>query len=192
MKTVIVKLASISPMIQNAISEKTLRELIYPTKKAYQAAVSRSPKEIAREKLYKSKDGKLGIPTQHLLFSLIEAGHDVKNGKKAVSTATSTSLPSFLTIEGEFLPFTNNPKWEADLRCGKLKNSKVKVAIVRPRIDTWKLVVKIQFNEKKVDVSVVKDLFKIAGMKVGLCDFRPAKRGVFGRFKLADFKIKEN
>lgn len=191
MKNLTVKLASLSPMLQNPLTKETLQELLTGVRLAKQK--DRPLEEICKEKLYKSDDNKLGIPAQNLLSALMEAGRDVKNGKKAVSTATSTSLPSFLTIEGEFLPFTNNPKWEPDLRGGTLDNgkAKVKVAIVRPKFKYWELTVRMQYDEKIADESVVKDLIRIAGNKIGLGDFRPAKRGVFGRFAIADFKVEK-
>jgi hypothetical protein len=160
------------------------------TKRPANRARDISAHDEAAGKLYKSPEGELGIPALNLFASLIEAGRKVKNGKSQISTATSTTLPSFLEIEEFFLPFTASSDWVPDMRRG-VSNSgttKVAVAIVRPRFDIWELKATAVIDDDVIDESIIREVFRVAGTGVGLCDFRPAKKGPFGRFKVTDWK----
>jgi hypothetical protein len=142
-----------------------------------------SREEEAETKLYR-EDGRIGLPSLNLFASLAEAGRLLKAGKRQISTANSTILPSFLTIEGFFLPFKGDPTWVADMRRGTNEKSQA-VPIVRPRFDSWEFDVTIEIDETEVNEDTVRQLVEIAGKKIGLCDFRPNKKGPFGRFKVA-------
>lgn len=150
--------------------------------------------EVAREKLYRENgDGsRVGLPAEMLFASLVAAGRNVKNGKKQVSTATTTTLPSFFMIEDIFIPFSNIPRgkedkyWKPDKRRGRLKDGTA-VCIVRPRFDEWEFEVSVRYDEKKVHQSVLKALFENAGCAQGLAAFRPNCKGPFGQFEMVEW-----
>ena len=188
MKRAVVTIEGVSPLLMNPMNEETLMGILTGT--SVKVPRDLTPVQICERKLYKGENGELGIPAVNLFSSLAEAGRKVKNGKTQISTATSTTLPSFLEIEELFLPFSAEAGWVPDLRRG-VSNSganKVAVAIVRPRFDLWELKITIGIDDTVVDESVVRELFRIAGTSVGLCDFRPAKKGQFGRFTVSDWK----
>lgn len=56
--------------------------------------------EVAREKICSENgDGSaIGLPSEMLFSCLVEAGRNVKNGKKQVSTAKTTTIPDFMSI----------------------------------------------------------------------------------------------
>ena len=183
-----VTLAGITPMLQNPMTDEQLEAI--RTKRPANRARDISAHDEAAAKLYKGPDGEPGVPALNLYASLIEAGRKVKNGRYAISTATSTTLPSFLEIEEFFLPFTACSDWVPDMRRG-VSNSgttKAAVAIVRPRFDAWELKATAVIDEEVIDESMVREVFRVAGTSVGLCDFRPAKKGPFGRFSVPDWK----
>lgn len=189
MKRAVVTIEGISPLLMNPMSEETLMGILTGT--SARVPKDRTPQQICETKLYKGPNDELGIPAINLFSALAEAGRKVKNGKAQISTATSTTLPSFLDLEELFLPFTAEAGWVPDLRRG-VSNSganKVAVAIVRPRFDLWELKVTIGFDDTVVDESIVRELFRVAGTSIGLCDFRPAKKGQFGRFTVTDWKL---
>jgi hypothetical protein len=60
------------------------------TKKQVQKRTDWSVEDEAGTKLYRSEEGKMGLPTQNLMSCIINAGQHVKSGKKSLSTAKST------------------------------------------------------------------------------------------------------
>jgi hypothetical protein len=145
-------------------------------------------KEEAEGKLYRDGDGAIGIPAQNLFASFVEAGRSVRlAARQNISTKESSMLPSFLSIEEIFLPFKGNPTWVPDARRGKNPNGGEMVCLIRPRFDSWEFDATIDFDEKEIAEETVRELIKKAGSRVGLCDFRPSRRGPFGRFTIASW-----
>lgn len=199
-------------MLQNPMSDDTLDELIGVKSKA--AKEKDIPLvDIAASRVLKNDKGKPGIKIEYLTACLAEAGRHVKNGKKQISTAGSTSIFGFLDFQGAtFLPFEPvdlkkfteterefvHPKegWLVDKRRGVLNNAgkSVAVGIVRPLFKHWELKLQVEVNTSAEDgcnIDIVKQLFSAAGTRVGLGDFRPAKKGPFGMFSVAEFEILE-
>jgi len=47
----------------------------------------------------------------------------------------------------------------------------------------------LEIDEKEVSPETIRQLVEVAGNKIGLCDFRPTRRGPFGRFEIAEWKV---
>lgn len=158
-------------------------------KKSKSAPKPEKPRDEAAPKVYLTRDGLAYIPTENLFSCLVQAGRMVRlEGKKQVSTATGTILPSFFDLTDEYLLLQNPddphaaPEWEVDLRQGRNPNGGEAVCLVRPRFDRWAFTCHAEVDLEEVAEAIVRDLFEKAGRKVGLGDFRPARRGPFGRF----------
>lgn len=180
---VLATLGGISPLLMNPATEELLDQLRNRTPSPKRT--DWSPEDEAAGKLYRDDDGSIGIPSLNLFSSLVEAGRLVKAGTKQISTSKSTILPSFLTIEEFFLPFKGDPEWVVDKRRGRNPNGGEMVCLVRPKFADWEFDVTLEIDETEVDEKVVQKLVATAGKKVGLCDFRPACKGPFGRFAVA-------
>lgn len=179
----------ISPILMNRMTEETLDSLITGVRKPIKK--DRPFEEVAGEKIYRDEQGNAGIPSENLFACLAEAGRSVKLGKKQISTASSTILPSFLSIEELFLPFIDDPGWVVDKRRGQMTNggSKIAVGIIRPKFLDWKFGVTLEIDDSEASPDTVQELLAKAGKSIGLGDFRPAKKGPFGRFEVASWKI---
>lgn len=189
--------ASVSPMLQNPMTDEVLNELL-GGKSARKAIVTDiTVDERARKKLCLGPNGEFGFPTNYLFAALIDAGRHVQyEGKSKVSTRETSLLPAFLSIvpdvvndEGDgFIPFTDqSAKWVSDKRRGVLAANKAAVAIVRPKFPTWAFGVTVEIDTDQISVDKIKQLFDIAGRQCGIGDFRPSKRGPFGRFAVSEF-----
>lgn len=188
-----IRCEGVSPLLMNKIPERVLLQLIDkdPTKKrAKAAAETLTPRKMAEEHVHTTKAGDPIIPTNALLAALIEAGKYVRlDGKRQVSTTTSTVLPGLLTISDPFLPLllpdaSTAAPWEVDVRPGRNPNGGELVVLVRPRFDAWCFDVHAIIDTAQISESAVRGLFDIAGMRVGLLDFRPARKGNCGQFKI--------
>lgn len=173
-----------SPLMMDPMDEQTLDDLIRGVRR-------QQPKDIpfekmAEKKIYRDDQGNIAIPANCLFACLKEAGRKVKNGRGAISTATSTTLPMVLSIEDLFLPLLGNQEWVVDKRAGKGQQGtkKVAIGIIRPRFDEWGFTVTIMIDDSVITEDTVRDLFRMAGRAIGLCAFRPSTGGQFGCFNL--------
>jgi hypothetical protein len=58
----------------------------------------------------------------------------------------------------------------------------------RPRLDEWKAAFEIEYDESLLTERQVRQVVDDAGSRVGLLDFRPEKKGPFGRFIVVEWK----
>lgn len=180
--------------LMNPITRDLLEELAGVRSKA--ASDKDLPlKERALRKVIKEDEqanGLIGIPVTYLLSALIYAGRFVKSGKDKISTANSTTLYEFLDIQDSFFPFKNQEEpMEVDTRRGVSNNAgkTAAVAIVRPLYRHWEISVNFTIDTAVVSEAVVKKIFEVAGTKAGMGDFRPQKKGPFGRFSITEWQI---
>ena len=191
MQKVRIEIVSIDRLLMNAMGRDLLESLRTKTPKPKDR--SQSLEDEAKPKFYRDEDGSFGIPTENLLACLAEAGRSVQlDGKTKVSTATSTKLYGFMSIEETFLKFDEHDlAEEPDLRRGRNPNGGEAVALVRPMFRSWKLTCTIEIDEQEINPARVRELFRKAGRYIGLGDFRPSCKGPFGRFKVAVWEVLE-
>lgn len=58
----------------------------------------------------------------------------------------------------------------------------------RPRLDEWKAKFEIEYDESLLTERQLRQIVDDAGSRVGLLDFRPEKKGPFGRFIVTEWK----
>lgn len=178
-----------SPLLMNRMSESTLEGLRTKVKKAKNADVGhvRTPREDAEPKVY-THGGQPMIPGENLMACLIAAGVFVRlDAKRQISTGKGTILPGMMALLDFVLPLhepgTETPsRWEADVRKGTNPNGGEAVAICRPRFDSWSFKCRIEIDETQIGENAIRNLWDLAGKRVGLGDFRPARKGIFGQF----------
>ncbi len=193
MITVRAKFVGVSPILMNPATDEMLDELFGGAGARKAKDTDRTPAQEATKKVIKDEGGTIGIPASYLFSCLVEAGRLVKlDGKRAISTKDTTLLPSFLTIEEIFFPFRDQKEqWKTDKRRGIIPGKGITVCIVRPRFDKWAFSVTFTIDEKACAEEKVKTLVEKAGSSVGLGDFRPARRGPFGRFRIESWEAKK-
>ena len=179
-----------SPLLLNRMTEEQLESLRKAGgKRSKTAPRPESTRDEAEPKLYKSKKGELYLPTENIFSRLVAAGQMVRlDGKRQVSTAKSTILPAFLTLLDPYVPLLDpdnlkkTPAWEVDMRQGRNPNSGDAICIVRPRFDRWAFRLSCEMDENEISENVIRELFDKAGSRIGLGDFRPSRKGPFGRW----------
>ena len=184
-----VGLRGTSPLLMNKMDESTLEGLRTKVKKPKTANIGspKTPREDAEPKVYVSDDGPY-LPGQNLMACLIAAGQHVRlDGKRQISTQKSTVLPGLMSLltTAPLLKVPDTDKaavWEADVMQGRNPNGGEAVAICRPRFDEWALKVRIDIADNEIGEFTIRELFDKAGRRVGLGDFRPQRKGIFGQF----------
>lgn len=181
-----------SPLLMNRMTEESLHGLRKPGgKKPKTAPRPELPRDEAIPKLYTTHDKKKRpyLPTENIFSCLVCAGQMVRlDGKRQISTAKSTILPSFITIVEPYVLLVDpddgesEPAWEVDMRQGRNPNGGEAVCIVRPRFDRWAFRLTVDIDDREIAEAVIRELFDKAGARIGLGDFRPQRRGPFGQF----------
>ena len=150
------------------------------------------PYEDAKQRLYTDDKGKPIVPGVNVLACLTSAGRFIKAGRRSLSTMKESLVPAFVSIlEGDIhiLP----GKWETDSRPVVIPATQGRIMRHRPRFDAWSLEFTVGIIEgDELHPDVVRQLLDEAGQKVGLGDFRPNKRGPFGRFRVDSWEFMKN
>lgn len=179
MKTYKVTITGTSPLLMNRPSaligdiskERTQKEV--------------SPEEQAKLKIYEI-DGKLYQPETHIKGALVEAGKTQKvvgGGKSTYSKIVGYAV--------EINPFEivhKKQKWSVYSVLAVNPSTKGRNLLHRPILKEWELDFDVVFDEEQISASVLKEIFDKAGRFVGIGDWRPAKKGRFGKFQVTSWK----
>lgn len=179
----------ITPLLINRVTEEVLLK-IRDRIKDPKTAPRGTPREEAAKKLYCDESRKqFFLPPQMLYSALVSAGVYVRlEGKRQVSTAKSTALPSFMSLEDSQLNL-KTPGWEPDIRQGRNPNGGELVVVCRPRFDMWEFCVRIAVDTRVIAEEKIRELFDLAGRRCGLGDFRPNRKGIYGQFVVECWKL---
>jgi hypothetical protein len=185
----LVKLAGLPP---GFISGNPMLEM--SKGKSFKKEIS-DPNEDAEKRCYwlPDKSG-LAIPSRNILAGLIQAAAGLKvplNKKLALSPIVAGDV----YIADELIPFKNE-------RGEKIKNYEVLITRVaiekrgilrgRPLIKNWFLDFELswesQFLGKDFHEIILPELLKTLGERIGLGEWRPARKGPYGRFRVLEIK----
>jgi len=195
MKTVEIEINGTTPLLMSKFGAEAEMQISNGTSKQYRKG-ERSPREEALERAYIDTEGYLYIPSQNIFRSMIDAGIYIKIGRKNFTTSKSSLVPSFMEI-----PMTNlvipilvdgkkTKDFEVDTRSVVNPGTNMRNIRHRPIFYKWALQFDIEYNEKEVSEKTVRELVDIAGTKIGLGDFRPARKGSYGKFVVNGWKQK--
>jgi len=154
------------------------------------------PEADAAKRLYVTANGNLYIPSIAFLNSLWEGAAYQKIGK---DSARSRIQGAVFVVDQESIlihPETGDPfkntEWEIDSRAVVIKSTKGRIMRHRPLVRDWACLVSLEVDSDFIDIEEnIIPLFNIAGRKIGVMDYRPAKRGPFGRYNVSLHSIAE-
>ena len=179
MKTTIinVEVEGTSPLLMNRFMDKSIEG---SSKKRTGAIMV----EEIKDKLYLF-DERPHLPAVYLRNAIVEASKQFKitgKGKSTYSKIVGSTVnvePEFTPINGDYIPFriaAVNPM------------TKGRMMVTRPRFNKWALSFQIILNDDGVPTSVISEILEQAGKYVGVGDWRPEKKGMFGKFMITSFK----
>jgi hypothetical protein len=176
-KKVVVEIEGTSPLLMNRFADKAIEGT---SKRRTGAMVE----DEIKDKLYLFDDLP-NLPAVYLRNAIVEASKQFKITGKGKSTyskivgSTVDVVPEFSEIKGGYIPFriaAVNPM------------TKGRMMVTRPRFDNWSVAFEIVLNDDGVPLSVVNEILEHAGKYVGVGDWRPDKKGMFGKFMITSFK----
>lgn len=148
--------------------------------------MSNDTKGMAETKLYLDDNEKLYQPSTHLSGSLIEAGKHKKVVGKG--KATYSKIVGYAVQVEPYQIIHKKQKWEIFSVLAVNPSTKGRNPLHRPMLKEWELDFEVTFDETEIDPQIMKELFDIAGRIVGLGDWRPAKKGPYGKFQVTSWK----
>jgi len=180
-KTVNVTIKGISPLLMNRpnmleISDKAKRKL---------AGVDLLNQQF-KNKQYQTDKGELFTPDTHLRGALIEAGKNMKVKGRGKSTY-SKIIGYAVRIEPAQILHTKT-KLEKYTVLAVNPNTRGRNAVCRPMLKEWELSFSVIYDTDEIPEEVLKDALDYAGKRVGIGDWRPSKKGTFGRFIVTKFE----
>jgi hypothetical protein len=149
-----------------------------------------TPQETAEEKLYMHKK-KACIPQPNLLASIIEGGrfHKIKN--RSVTTMQKSMIPSCFDIKGTMLPIKTKDGWEVDERPVRIPATGGRILAYRPKFNDWQLQFDATLDTDIISVNLMREILDDAGKRIGLGDYRPDRKGPFGKYKVNQWQVKK-
>lgn len=176
-----VRIGGISPILFNRFGEDDGNAIENGSSPAITGDTRGTPRDQATKSCYRDDKGFLYVPGANLFSALIEAGIFQKVGRSKLTTQKSSLVPAGIAVDEMMLPF-GTKDFEVDSR--RIVNPATKGARLRHRgrLDKWHLEFTLDVDTTMFSPKVVRQLVDDAGKKIGLGDYRPARKGPFGRF----------
>ena len=181
MKIVEVTIKGISPLLMNRpdlldISDKAKEKL---------AGLDLSNQQF-EQKQYRNVDGKLYIPETHLKSALISGGKSIK--VKGKGKATYSKILGYAAVVEPAEILHKKTKLEKFIVLAVNPNTKGRNALTRPMLREWEADFRVEYEDDEIPEEVLKLALDNAGKRVGIGDWRPEKKGVYGRFIVTRFE----
>jgi len=133
---------------------------------------------------YRDPEGILFVPGLNLQRSFVAAATYSKGKGRAslqkVACATVAVSPERLSL--------NRKDYVIDSRSVVIKSTGGRIVRHRPRVNDWSINFFIEFEEKLITEKQVRKIVDDAGGLVGLLDFRPERKGPFGKFMVTKWE----
>lgn len=138
------------------------------------------------DKLYLDEKKKVQLPAVYLKNSITEAAKQFKIQGKNKATY-SKIVGSSVDVMPFYIEFKAG-KYEVFRISAVNPMTKGRMMVSRPRFNEWSASFQVILNDSQVDSSVIKEIIDHAGKYVGVGDWRPEKKGMFGKFMVTSFK----
>ena len=182
MRTYNLTIEGTSPLLMNRPSQLDIGEKAKTSKRE-----TETPKEIASNKLYRDAEENIYLPATWFQGAIVEAGKQKKMMGKGSSKATYSKVAGS-SVEINPFEIILESDWKVFSILAVNPTTKGRNVLHRPQFDKWKVNLQVTFDEEQIEVPVMKELFDIAGRVVGVGDWRPAKKGRFGKFQVTSWK----
>jgi hypothetical protein len=181
MKNIKVEVEGTTPLLMNRFLDKQIAEKI----KKRNAEVKEIPVE---EKLYTIK-GKPYIPARYFEACMIEAAKQQKIAGKGKSTY-SKYVGATVSVKEEAI-LIEPGDWEPFVISAVNPMTRGRMIVTRPRFNKWGCSFTVVCEDDDIAVDTMEKILAYGGNFVGIGDWRPDKKGKFGKFRIAEFKLAE-
>lgn len=178
----------LSPLLMNKFTDAAAAKISAGTS-ATTLGTKGTPREQAATKVYADDAGNLFVPGPNLFAAIIAAGTFHKAGKSKITTLKTSLIPAGVALQEIACPL-GTKKFEVDSRSVVIPATGGRVMCHRPRLDEWQISFTLDIDTEVFAPDLVRAIVDDAGKKIGLGDYRPARKGPFGRFVVTGWKEK--
>jgi hypothetical protein len=185
MKTIQVEIRGVAPLLIHRFTEQA--EAGDPTRPI---VTDRSnPRAEATNHAYIAADGSYYFSAFSIPNCMSSAGsnHKMKGSRKTLRFI----VPSAITVAEDTITILNGAgpakSFEVDSRPVTIPATKGRIMRHRPRFNEWGAKFELLLEERQLSVAMASQLLTEGGLCIGIGDFRPEKRGPFGRFRVVSF-----
>lgn len=149
-------------------------------------ALDKKPaEEQAEVAAYRMPDGTLYLPGINLQRAMISAAVFSKGKGRASLQKTAAAC---LMVTPEMISLGTS-QYVIDSRPVVIPSTKGRIVRHRPRIDQWQATFMLEYDDALLKESEVNRIVADTGQRIGVLDFRPERKGPFGRFMVTGWKI---
>jgi hypothetical protein len=150
-------------------------------------------RERAEQAAYRQADETLYAPSTWFFRSMIEVGAYRK--QRGSRKSLKYIVPAAVVVTTDIIPLLGmdgSPlkEFEVDARPVVIPSTKGRIMCYRPRIEVWQAEIPIEVDTTILGVEDIHQLLEDAGRRQGVGDFRPEKKGPFGRFQITKWDFK--
>jgi len=138
--------------------------------------------EEAEATTYRLPNGNLYQPAEHLERAMISAAGMFKIGRRS---AAGVAAAAFYVTPRQIDHGTNT--YEIDKRTVVIKSTGGRIMRARALLYPWSLTFEIGIDETLIQPNMAREIMETAGQQKGIGDFRPEKKGRFGKFVVKDW-----
>ena len=151
-----------------------------------EALEKKSPAEQAEVAAYRDPETReLYVPGVNLQRGLVSAATFSKGkGRASLQKAAAACVmvsPQYLNL--------GTREYALDSQAVVIPATKGRVVRHRPRLDTWTISFVIEWDDTLLEEKQLRRSLDDMGSRVGLLDFRPEKKGPFGRFMVTEWEL---
>lgn len=171
-KTILVTIKGASPLLMHRFP------LVAP-----EAIEKKTAAEQAEVSAYRTESGSLYIPGSNIQRALVSAATFSKG--KGRSTLQKP-VAACVGVSPEYCDL-GVKDYTVDSRAVVVPATKGRVVRHRPRLDEWAVTFTITYDDTLLKETELRRVVDDCGLRVGLLDFRPEKKGPFGRFMVTEW-----
>lgn len=187
-----ITIRGVTPLLHNRFTEAA-EQSVSNVQRRVLTGNKGTPRDQAEPKCYRDLEGRFIVPGPNLFRAIIDGGKFTKSGKSKLTTIKSSIIPSFCSIETlECLLTDHNDNclkdFEVDSRSVVIPSTGGRIMAHRPRFDQWQIKFVMLLDTNECDEKMMRVIVDDAGSKIGLGDFRPDRKGPFGKFNVIHWK----
>lgn len=167
-KTIQITIESLSPILMNRFPEEPIPGLDKKTKD--------EQAEVAAYRIPQSHH--LYVPGVAVQRALINGAVYCKGKGRASLQKIAAAC---LMVTPEYLDL-GSKNYVIDSRPVVNPTTKGRIMKHRPKLERWSITFQLEYDETLLSKDQLREIVDLTGKRVGLLDFRPERKGMFGRF----------
>lgn len=180
--TMKVKIIGVTALLLNRMSEKEKQLMLDKQMgKGTEKNKIRNPKEEVEAKIHKMSSGSVGVPADAIKMALIESAPALEMFKKEV-----TGGLFILAEENGLVPISYKKMITNESTTRDGNAARTPRTTFRPQFEGWSCEFTIRYNAKALTPDQIFNLIKVAGFSNGIGSWRPACKGSYGMFTIAN------